>query len=98
MSCPTRHYRFFNDPAGVRWGVETRLVGEGADAIPVGFAFTSDRGEHRTLVGSSSDGLSWDQFSDVDWCELLSVSRVVRSAARHGGRFRHLPRRRIGRP
>ena len=96
MGCPTRVYRFFVDTTGGRWGVETRLLGEGADAIPVSFAFTSERGEHRALVGSLADGLSWDQFSDGDWCELLAASRILRPAPHRNGRLRYPVRQASG--
>jgi len=98
MSCPTRTYRFFIDATGVRWGVETRLLGQGADAIPISFTFTSQRGEHRTLVGVPPEGLSWDHFGDADWCALLQLSRVVPAAPRRSVRLRYPVRRASGRP
>jgi hypothetical protein len=82
MACPTRTFRFFTDASGVRWGVETRVLGEGVDAIPVGFTFMSERGEHRRIAGSPPEGLSWDQFSDADWCELLVAAPEPHSTAR----------------
>jgi hypothetical protein len=97
MSCPARLYRFFVDAKGIRWGVETRLLGEGADAIPVSFTFTSERGEHRALVGSPPEGLSWEQFSDGDWCELLTASRVLHPPPRQNVRLRYPVRRASGR-
>ena len=81
MGSPSRLYHTFVDAGGIRWGVEARLLGEGADAIPIGFAFTSQRGEHRALDGCTPDCLSWEQFRDPEWCELLVASRLVRPAA-----------------
>ena len=97
MGSPTRLYRFFVDATGTGWGVETRLLGEGADAIPVTFTFTSERGEHRALIGSPPEGLSWDRFSDGDWCELLTAARLVRPAPQRHGRLRYPVRRVSGR-
>jgi hypothetical protein len=97
MGCPTRMYRFFIDATGTRWGVETRLLGQGADAIPVSFTFTSQRGEHRSLIGLPPEGLLWDQFSDGDWCQLLNSSRLLRPAPRRNGRLRYPVRRVSGR-
>lgn len=94
MGSPSRLYRTFIDADGVRWGVEARLLGEGTDAIPVGFAFTSQRGEHRALDGSTPDCLSWEQFGDCDWCQLLAASRVVRQSAPRNTRPRYLVARR----
>jgi hypothetical protein len=90
MGSPTRLFRTFIDANGIRWGVEARLLGEGADAIPVGFAFTSQRGEHRSLDGCAPDCLSWEQFRDAEWCELLVVSRMVRPASPRSARPRVL--------
>jgi hypothetical protein len=96
MGSPTRLYRFFIDAGGVRWGVETRLLSEGADAIPFSFTFTSQRGEHRVLVGSPPEGLLWEEFGDGDWCVLLRLSRLVGAAPRNA-RLRYPVRRASGR-
>jgi len=96
MGSPSRLYRTFVDADGVRWGVETRLMGEGADAIPVSFAFTSQLGERRALDGSTPDSLSCDQFRDVDWCQLLMASRIVRVRQAKSTRGRYLAARMSG--
>lgn len=84
MGSPTRMSHTFIDADGIRWGVEARLMGEGTDAVPVGFAFTSQRGEHRALDGSMPDCLAWEQFCDAEWCQLLIASRLLLPpAARH---------------
>jgi hypothetical protein len=93
MGSPARLYRTFVDARGVRWGVEARLLGEGADAIPVSFAFTSERSEHRALDGSTPECLSWEQFDDDDWCQLLTVARLVRASQSRIVRTRYLPAR-----
>jgi hypothetical protein len=80
MGSPSRLHRTFVDADGIRWDVEARLLSQGADAIPIGFAFTSRRGEHRALDGSAPESLSWEHFCDRDWCELLVASRLVRPA------------------
>lgn len=97
MDSPTRFYRSFVDADGVCWGVETRLLGQGADAIAVGFAFTSQRGEHRTLHGSPPECLSCEQFGDDDWRALLVASRLVRPASRRSARVRYSAMRNAGR-
>ena len=97
MGSPSRLYRTFVDADGIRWGVEARLLGEGADTIPVGFAFTSHRGEHRTFDGSAPECLSWEQFGDDDWCQLLLASRLVRAPASRTGRLRPLIPHRLSR-
>jgi hypothetical protein len=80
MSSPFRVYRTFIDAHGVRWGVEARVLGEGADAIPIGFAFVSQYGERRMFDGYAPEGLALDQFLDAEWSELLLASRRVRVA------------------
>jgi hypothetical protein len=50
-------------------------MSEGTDAIPVGFAFTSQRGEHRNLQGAMPEFLAWEDFRDAEWLEVLSVAR-----------------------
>jgi hypothetical protein len=97
MGSPSRLYRTFVDADGVRWGVEARLLGEGTDAVPVGFAFTSQRGEHRTLDGSTPECLSWEQFGDGDWCQLLVTSRRVRAPVSWSTRPRYPTPRLSGR-
>ena len=89
MGSPSRLYRIFVDASGVRWGVEARVLGEGTDAIPVGFAFTSQRGEHRVLDGATSDCLACEQFRDFEWSQLLAASRLVRSPAPSSARSRY---------
>jgi hypothetical protein len=88
MGSPARLYRTFVDADGVRWGVEARLLGEGADAIPVSFTFTSQIGERRALDGSTPECLSWETFCDRDWRQLLAASRIVRATQR-AARPRH---------
>lgn len=88
MGSPSRLYRTFVDADGVRWGVEARLLGEGTDAVPVGLTFTSQIGERRALDGSTPECLSWEQFCDHDWRQLLEASRLVRPAAPRAGRPR----------
>jgi hypothetical protein len=89
MGSPFRSYCMFTDAGGVLWGVEARLVGEGADTIAVGFTFTSQLGEQRTLAGACPDCLSWEQLSCEDWCRLLGASRVVRAAGPRNARRRY---------
>jgi hypothetical protein len=92
MGSPSRLYHTFVDTDDVRWGVEAQLLGEGADAIPVRFAFTSQYGEHRQLDGLTPECLSWEQFRDNDWCQLLLASRPIRPSAprRSGARYQPL--------
>jgi hypothetical protein len=90
MGSPSRLYRTFVDADGVGWGVDARLVGEGADAIPIAFAFRSQLGEHRTFDGSTPECLSWEQFGDADWCQMLTAARLVRSARTRRRRARYL--------
>jgi hypothetical protein len=97
MGSPSRLYRTFVDGDGVRWGVEARLLGEGADAIPVAFAFASQRGERRAFDGSAPECLSWEQFGDGDWCELLAAARLLRTAQPRAARRRYQVVERSGR-
>jgi hypothetical protein len=89
MGSPSRLYHTFVDADGVRWGVEARLLGEGADAVPAGFTFTSQIGERRALDGSTPECLCWEQFCDPDWRELLATSRLVRPATPRTARARY---------
>ena len=89
MSSPFRAYRTFTDADGVGWSVEARLLGEGADAMPVGFAFTSECGELRVFAACAPDCLSWEQFCDEEWWEPLTVARPVWDAKASRGRRRY---------
>jgi hypothetical protein len=89
MGSPSRLYRTFVGADGVRWGVEARLLGEGTDAIPMGFTFTSQNGERRMLDGSTPECMCWEQFCDPDWQELLDTSRLVRPATMRTTRPRY---------
>jgi hypothetical protein len=98
MASPFRRYRTFIDANGVRWGVEARLMGEGTDAVPVGFVFVSQRDEHRALDGSMPDCLAWEQFCDSEWRQLLIASRLVLAPAVRHPRPRYPFTPRAGRP
>jgi hypothetical protein len=84
MASPFRLHRTFVDADGVHWGVEARLVGEGSDAIPVEFGFTSQHGEHRALHGAMAECVSCDQFGDADWRAVLLTSHQVTASKRRG--------------
>ncbi len=70
--------KVFLDGDGVRWAACPRLAGEGTDAVPLGFSFTSQHGERRALDGVLADCVSWEEFDDHEWRELLLASRAVR--------------------
>ena len=70
--------KVFLDGDGVRWAACPQLAGEGTDAVPLGFSFTSQHGERRTLDGVLADCVSWEDFDDHEWRELLMASRAVR--------------------
>jgi hypothetical protein len=89
MGSPSRLYHTFVDADDVRWGVEAQLLGEGADAIPVRFAFTSQYGEHRRLDGVTPECVSWEQFCDTDWCQLLLASRTLHGPLARRARTRY---------
>jgi hypothetical protein len=87
--------RTFLDADGVRWGVGARLDGEGRDAVPGQFTFTSQYGERRVLDGPRADCASWEGFCEPDWRELPAAARVTRPPGPHN-RKRAARRRRRG--
>jgi hypothetical protein len=70
--------KVFLDGDGVRWAACPHLAGEGTDAVPLGFSFTSQHGERRALDGVLADCDSWEDFDDHEWRELLLASRTIR--------------------
>jgi hypothetical protein len=93
--------KVFLDGDGVRWAACPHLAGEGTDAVPLGFSFTSQHGERRALDGVLADCVSWEDFDDHEWRELLLASRSVRPrkprAARRYNRYEPEPTRRARR-
>jgi hypothetical protein len=94
--------KVFLDGDGVRWAACPHLAGEGTDAVPLGFSFTSQHGERRVLDGVLADCVSWEDFDDHEWRELLMASRSVRPRkprlVRRYNRYEPEPTRRAKRP
>ena len=78
LESPMAYCKVFLDGDGVRWAACPHLAGEGTDAVPLGFSFTSQHGERRALDGVLADCVSWEDFDDHEWRELLMASRAVR--------------------
>ncbi len=95
---PMAYCKVFLDGDGVRWAACPHLAGEGTDAVPLGFSFTSQHGERRALDGVLADCVSWEDFDDHEWRELLMASRAVRPrkprSSRRFNRYEPEPTRR----
>jgi hypothetical protein len=99
---PMAYCKVFLDGDGVRWAACPHLAGEGTDAVPLGFSFTSQHGERRALDGVLADCVSWEDFDDHEWRELLMASRSVRPrkprTSRRYNRYQPEPTGRARRP